>query len=839
MQDGELPPALEPGEVPEPIQPPRPLNPDPVLPGSKRMISITPRYGAPFQPTYRQNPDGSTTIVVRGGVQIVAEMKRTKRKDDEPETYRIDLAADNAVIWIGPSPKKGGAATLNLGGAPTAQNAEQPMEVYLEGDVVVRQDDLKMAGQNDQRIIRAKHAYYDFRTERMVGYDAEFDFFAPGLVAPLKSKGKSLDQYRQVQGLNPDGTFNLGPTHVMVDQTMTTGSRFPNPGYKFNSQSVDITQIDKPLTDPFSGTLLRLRGQPVPTEQVWEIDARQNTYFIGPVPFFYWPRIVMTDDFDPPLRNIAYRYGSYFGHQILLDFSVFKLLGQRKPQWIDTWNLDVDYLSMRGPALGTEVGWFGRDILGDLTDPYGRNKNRDKRDQPYFGYFDAWGIRDTGEDVLGSHPAVVTYGPPGAGKRGYDRSKVPTFRTYRGRVMFRHMQSLLPEDAPAEDDMRVQIEAGGYSDRHFLEEYYKRLFDSGLDQDTLVYGIWQHQNQAATLTSQVNIMDWITDTQYLPKAEYYRLGDNLFDGLLTYSQNSGADYANVHTAVEVNNPNIFNFMPYDPVSNTSGPWSSGRFWTTQELQMPLDFSYFRIIPYAQGQLMGWDNQLGNVPLGRAWGGAGARLNFMLWKTWSSEQVHSELLNIHGLAHKVNFDADFRTTYSNVNLSRIGIQSNYDDDTYEFVRRYFALDNYIGGVLPMQYDPRFLTMRRALDPTVFTSDIQGNMQTLQLGIHQRLQTKRGPEGKRRIVDYMILDLQTTYFPNELRDNFGKSFGQNFYNFEWFVGDRTSIVSTGWFEFWKINGNNRFTTYDPGSTNNPFGLNVVTAGVSINRPPRGSV
>ncbi len=90
-----------------------------------------------------------------------------------------------------------------------------------------------------------------------------------------------------------------------------------------------------------------------------------------------------------------------------------------------------------------------------------------------------------------------------------------------------------------------------------------------------------------------------------------------------------------------------------------------------------------------------------------------------------------------------------------------------------------------------------------------------------------------------MDYLILDLQTTYFPNELRDNFGKSFGQNFYNFEWFVGDRTSIVSTGWFEFWKINGNNRFTTYDPGSTNNPFGLNVVTAGVSINRPPRGSV
>ncbi len=184
---GGLPPTdaipLPRAEVPPPPRPnqaPRPVNPDPTLPGSKRLISITPRYGTPFQPTYRQNPDGSTTIVVRGGVQIVAEMKRTNKKKDDPETYRVDLSADNAVIWIGPKKESGSTGSLNLGGTATAQDADQPMEVYLEGDVIVRQDDLKMAGQNDQRVIRSKQAYYDFRTERLVGYDAEFDFFAPG-----------------------------------------------------------------------------------------------------------------------------------------------------------------------------------------------------------------------------------------------------------------------------------------------------------------------------------------------------------------------------------------------------------------------------------------------------------------------------------------------------------------------------------------------------------------------------------------------------------------------------------------------------------------------------------
>ena len=50
--------------------------------------------------------------------------------------------------------------------------------------------------------------------------------------------------------------------------------------------------------------------------------------------------------------------------------------------------------------------------------------------------------------------------------------------------------------------------------------------------------------------------------------------------------------------------------------------------------------------------------------------------------------------------------------------------------------------------------------------------------------------------------MTLDLDTTYFPNANRDNFGKPFGQNMYNWQWFIGDRTSIISYGWFEFWNI-------------------------------------
>ena len=135
-------------------------------------------------------------------------------------------------------------------------------------------------------------------------------------------------------------------------------------------------------------------------------------------------------------------------------------------------------------------------------------------------------------------------------------------------------------------------------------------------------------------------------------------------------------------------------------------------------------------------------------------------------------------------------------------------------------------------------PRLLTLRRITNPVTGSTDIQDTIQTAHFSFRNRLQTKRGPEGKRRIIDYMVLDFDSTYFPNANRDNFGKPFGQNTYNYEWYLGDRTSFVSYGWFEFWKVQGQT-ITASNPRHTNDPFGLNVITSGFSISRPPRGNV
>jgi hypothetical protein len=704
-------------------------------------------------------PDGVETWIIRGGIIMVTQA---------PRFGLIDIEADEAVIWRGPSPNKGEPA-IGPNGELWVDDARQPMEVYLEGNVILRQDENKWAGKSDQKTVRAPRLYYDFLTDRFLAPNAELDMFAPTLLAPIKIKSPRVEQFRRLVQL-PNGTFTL--PHIVQD----------------------------------------------------------------------------IDDIEPPIRMIGFNTNNYFGQQLKVDFNGFRLISQKRPKWIDIWNVDIDYLSARTkqfPAVGSETGWFGNDLIRDLTDPYHRDPNPpDHITENYFGYFDIWGLKDFGIDVLGAGPAIVTNGPPGAGKAGFQRFADPPFQQDRLRLNLRHNQRFLPDDEDHEfQELRLQVEVAYASDRNFIEEYYKRLFDTGIDQETLTYFIWQYDNQYANLWTEANLQNWYTDTQWLPRADYYRLGDSFFSNLFTYFTHSGMDYAAIHTDIMVNNPNLFAFLPFDPISNTTGLFSSGRFWTTHELDMPLNIgNVVRFVPYVQGQVVGWTDQLGGGPLGhlptgsmgRYWGAAGARAEVTAYKLYPG--VSSELWNVHGLNNKISLFVDARAASSNVKLNNIAVQDDLDDNTYEYVRRYLAITTFTGGLLPFPYDPRHLILRQMISPITGTTDVQASIDTVQMGIHQRLQTKRGPIGRRRVVDYMTLDATTTYFPYAQRDNFGTPWGQAMYNWQWYIGDRTSIVSAGWFDFFKLVGSSPLplvTGY------NPNGLNIITSGVSISRPPRANL
>ena len=799
---------------------------------------------------WKEQPDGTQIIIVRNGVNIQMRL--------EGAGDRRTPESDSVVIWRRKEGRQGpGPARLQPN--QLVDNNTDPLEFYLEGHVIFRQDQPTYQGKSDQRTLRGEPRLL----RRPQGPDswalnATVELFAPGLVTPAKVKSPRILQYHpQVAGDNGQ-LMSSTLAAMQIDKAVTTGSRFANPGYRFTSNSVDVEQVvdnreleNTDRTTPFNKDDL-----------TWLIDARTNLFFVGPIPVFYLPRFrVEADDLNPPIQGISFATNNFFGQQFRTDYDMFNLLGQRHPPEIDVWNLDVDLPCAardkkdgQGIASGTEIGWYGSDLINDLNDPWHKKKNWRRgqgRSQPpeqlrrllrrlqplrrlarrarrrpggHHGLAEqqrgrSGGVHPALQPVLHREPRHLPGGrhrPPLAVVRDQGYPARPGFPGQRrDRLLLRPQLPGAVLQAPFR--RRARPGEPGLPDQAESEHSRLRRF-----------------------LAETNLQTWQTETQWYPKGDYYRLGDSLLGNRLTYFQHTGADYANVHTAAEVNNKTIFAYLPIDPISNTKGTFESGRLYTAHEVDLPINFGFMRVTPYVQGQAVGWNNQdrraLGRPDLGRDRWGPGPTSCSM---EGDIPNVESELFNIHGLNHKIDFVADFRDAYSNVPINSLGVQDDLDDNALEYTRRYFALTNYVGGLLPAQYDPRALLLRRGLSPITGTTDIQASIETLKLGIHQRLQTKRGQEGRRHINDYMVFDLDTTYFPNAARDNFNKPFGQNFYNFEWYIGDRTSILSYGWFEFWKVGGDPYLAYNTSLDRNDPFGLHIITSGISITRIPKGNI
>ncbi len=100
-------------------------------------------------------------------------------------------------------------------------------------------------------------------------------------------------------------------------------------------------------------------------------------------------------------------------------------------------------------------------------------------------------------------------------------------------------------------------------------------------------------------------------------------------------------------------------------------------------------------------------------------------------------------------------------------------------------------------------------------------VADDLQQLRFGLHQRWQTKRGLPGAERIVDLFQFDVDTIIFPDADRDNFGESLGPTIYDMRYHVGDRVTLLSDGYFDFFEE------------------GLRSVSAGVRTSRPGVGDI
>ncbi len=638
-----------------------------------------------------------------------------------------------------------------------------PIEIYMEGNIVFREG---------EREVYAERMYYDVNNRIGIVLDAELLTPVPNYEGLLRIKSEVLQQ--------------VGPDRFYARKSFITSSRMGRPGYRVETGDAYLEDDQRPLVDPVTGTPLLdpATGEPL-VEHDRLVTGRNNFLYLGEFPIFYWP--VLAADLEEPsfyIRRARMKNDNVFGTQVLTDWDGFQLLGFRhQPEGTD-WSLSADYLSDRGFGHGTTFT-YGRDDFMGLPGPAS-------------GLFDFWGIQDDGTDNLGR------------ARRNIDPEK-----DYRWRLFWRHRHRL-------PGDFQLSAETGWISDHNFLEQYYEREWDELKDQTTGVELKRSRQNRSWSVTADYRLNDFFTQTDWLPRADHFWLGQPLLGDLVTWYEHTNVGYARFGTATAPVDPGPgFGWLPWetDPFGNPLDVRGE-RVATRHEIDLPLKLGPTKVVPYVLGEFAHWGEDRSGDDVQRLYGQVGVRASLPIWKV--DPMVQSTLWNLNGLAHKVVFDLDFSYSDADQNLGDLPLYDPLDDDSIEAFRRR-SLFTTFGGATPLRFDERFYALRSGLGGWVTSpnTEIADDLLAFRAGVRQRWQTKRGGPGRERIIDWITFDTHATLFPKDDRDNFGEVLGLVDYDFRWHVGDRVTLLSTGAFDF-----------FDDG-------VQAITVGGYLDRPPRGSL
>lgn len=743
-----------------------------------RRVQIFPRSEIGPDAEWLTTTQGENALVITGGVNVVIQGLTV---EGLPEAFGplgdIDIETDRVVIWTR------GVDTRSV--AQLTQQGDLPLEIYMEGNIVFRQGD---------RIVYANRMFYDVRRQIGVILDAE-------LLTPLPP----LDgyDYQGLVRLRAASLRQLDDSRFVAQDAFVTTSRLEEPSYAFRSDTITFQDIQQPAVDPITGMPIvdPFTGQSEVAHSRLA-ESRNNVLEIAGVPVFYWP--TMATDLKETsyyIDNLRIRNDSIFGFQALLELDAFQLLGMEAPPGVE-WDANLDWLSKRGLGFGTGVE-YQRDSFFALPGPSN-------------GQLDAWFINDDGLDNLGR-----------------DRRNIVPEEKFRGRTFWNHRQHVV---GGLLNDWTVQGEFGWISDRTFLEQYYENEWEQNKDQITGVRLKRLFDNQSLSIEANGRINDFFTQTQWLPRADYYMLGQPLFGDQLSFFTHTQAAYANMGIASTPDTAQlaaIFERLPWE--EDSAGVRIDGRgerFITRNEIDYPLDLAPFKVVPYALGEFGHWGDDLQGTDIQRTFGQFGLRASIPFWA--ADPSIRDTLFNLNGLAHKVVFDGELLYADANQSIDEFPLYDELDDDSIEEFRRRMFFSPFGGNLagqfyvpgspsfIDPKFDPRYYALRYGLQSWVTSpsAEIADDLMAGRLGMRHRLQTKRGPYGQERIIDWMTFDANTTWFPDDERDNFGQPIGVTDYDFKWHLGDRFSILSDGAAEF--------------------FGAGVRTAsiGMLLTRPDRGN-
>ncbi len=222
-------------------------------------------------------------------------------------------------------------------GGEVTQAQDMPLQIYLEGHIVIRQGGHELY---------ANQAFYDVKEEKALLLDAEIRTRIARVAGKVRLRAKQLRQ-------TAHDTFH-------AQQAYITTSDFLNPGYRLQTSDIYIEPRYGDPWNPDNGPQIDpLTGEPTGGEPTLWATSLNNTFFIENVPVFYYPYLSSpAEDPNIPLTNVTFQNDRIFGQAIYTTWDIFKLTGIDRPAGTQ-WNLNANYLTLRGPQIGTTESYRG------------------------------------------------------------------------------------------------------------------------------------------------------------------------------------------------------------------------------------------------------------------------------------------------------------------------------------------------------------------------------------------------------------------------------------------------------------------------------------------------
>lgn len=348
----------------------------PAAESGSRRVQIRPRSNDPLRVeslTDDATVPAERVTVITGGVNVLVDGLDSQVEGLNMAPGLIDLSADRVVIWT-----QAGESDALEAGTTVVQPADARFQVYLEGNIVIRQN---------QNVIRATHGFFDAAGNRALLLNTELRAFVAATGSDFRVRGNRMRQ--------------LGRDRFHIQDAWATTSPYGRPGYRLQASDIFVEPgpngdvVVDPLTNAQAG------GSP------W-VTSLNNRFVVGDIPLLYLPRVSgPAEDPGIPLRGITVANDRVFGAQLNTTWDLNRLLGLPKQP-----GLRLDFLgdikTDRGVGAGIEGRYSGQDPNG-----------------PYQGGGRIYYQYDGGLDNL-----------------GLDRRKLEPADSNRGEVTWRHRQAL-------------------------------------------------------------------------------------------------------------------------------------------------------------------------------------------------------------------------------------------------------------------------------------------------------------------------------------------------------------------------------------------------------------